>query len=94
MSVTLAKGKVIINDETITIKKFMGSSTVIQKRRITNISKYGSIFHGIWMCCWILPLPKGIKMLSGQRIIQVETTGDNYEFWLPKGEYSTLQSHL
>ena len=88
-------GNVVVNDRNLTIKKMFGQTKVIPKVQISNISKTGSIFYGLFICCTIIGIPRGLKMLMGKRLIQVKTTGGStHEFWLTNQEYKKLQNNL
>ena len=88
-------GSVVVNDRNLTIKKMFGQTKVIPKVQIRNITKTGSIFYGLFICCTIIGIPRGIKMLMGKRLIQVHTSGGStHEFWLTNPQYKELQNNL
>ncbi len=94
MSASLNNGRVFISDDTITVKTMFGSSIIIQKNKIKSVNKVGNIIYGIGLCIIIFGLPKGLKMLSGKRLIEVNTYSEKYEFWLTNLDYRILQDHL
>lgn len=92
---TFKNGKITVNDKSVQISYLLGNSTVIQRDDIESVNAMGNIFIAIINMIFIVGIYKGIRMLTGNKLVTIKRYDDKeIAFWMPSHEVAAFKAAL